>query len=518
MRADVDLLELLCETPPPPEVCDGVGILYVRGPIDHHKNPLGVGCSYEQTIEWFHCLNDDPQVNAILFCIDSPGGLVSGLNATVRALRKAKSKPVYAIADEMMTSAAYAISCVADEILATPSAVVGSVGVISTMCSQARADKAMGLDFVTITSGARKADGHPHMPIEDAAVAVESERVDSLAGQFFALVDESRDLSPDYLRALEAGIFLGGEAEELGLVDEVIDVEEAIKKIASAHLAQNGTISLAQPKGSGSGGVTPPEASMLSAKAQIANLTRKMAASTSKKERAALASQVTKLLAALPRAGTYKKTYEKETEESSDEEEDEEEEGGNETDREEESDEDEKKASKHMEEEESAESEDDEKKAESDDKDDHEPPEKKESKKASAKIAALEAEVAELRKRDAARERNDAATARKNTIDAALRSKRITPAEAKTLATKDGEYIAAFLEARPKAVVLSPEEALRPLPSGAGAIGRAEGGAPEAQVALSAEQEKMLADVSDPKLREAIVKNWAARNAARETA
>lgn len=255
---------------------------------------------------------------------------------------------------------------------------------------------------------------------------------------------------------------------------------------------------------------------MLSAKAQIANLTRKLAASTSKKERAALASQVSKLLAKLPLAGTYKKTYEKETEESSDEEEDEEEEGGNETDREEESDEDEKKASKHMEEEESAESDEDEKKAESE-KDDEEP-EKKESKKASAELAALRSEVAELRKRDAARTKADEANARTSTIQAALRSKRITPAEAKTLAAKDGEYIAAFLEARPKAVVLSPEEALRPLPSGAGAIGRAEGGAPEAQVTLSAEQEKMLADVADPKLREAIVKNWAARNAARETA
>ncbi len=256
---------------------------------------------------------------------------------------------------------------------------------------------------------------------------------------------------------------------------------------------------------------------MLSAKAQIANLTRKMAASTSKKERAALASQVSKLLAALPRAGTYKKTYEKETEESSDEEEDEEEEGGNETDREEESDEDEKKASKHMEEEESAESEEDEKKAE-DDSPEKKDEDKKESKKASAELAALRAEVKELRKRDAARTKADEANARTNTIQAALRAKRITPAEAKTLATKDGEYIAAFLEARPKAVVLSPEEALRPLPSGAGAIGRAEGGAPEAQVTLSVEQEKMLADVSDPKLREAIVKNWAARNAARETA
>ena len=157
VRADIDLLQLLCDAPPPNEIRGELGILWIRGPIDHH---LSFGDSYERICEAFHDLNDNPEVKAIAMIVDSPGGLVSGLNATVRALRKAKAKPVYAIADEMATSAAYALSCVADEIVATSSAVVGSVGVISTMCSQARADEKQGLDFVTITSGERKAALH----------------------------------------------------------------------------------------------------------------------------------------------------------------------------------------------------------------------------------------------------------------------------------------------------------------------------------------------------------------------
>jgi hypothetical protein len=254
---------------------------------------------------------------------------------------------------------------------------------------------------------------------------------------------------------------------------------------------------------------------MLSAKAKIAKLTAEMAASPSRKRRTALAAQVTKLMAAIPRADTTKKweKHESEEETTSDEDEEEEEEGGNETDREEESDEPEKKDEDDKKEE-SAESEDDEKKAESDDKD--EMPEKKEKKAAKAlaasgRLAALEAEVAGLRKRAADAEAVTANSKREATLATALRSKRITPAEAVTLAKKPGEYIAAFLAARPHSVVLTPEEALRPLPKGSAAIARKEGGAPEAGVELTPEMDQMLATVTDEKLRAQIINNWNAK-------
>ena len=507
VRADLDLLQLLCDAPPPNEIRGELGILWIRGPIDHH---LSFGDSYERICEAFHDLNDNPEVKAIAMIVDSPGGLVSGLNATVRALRKAKAKPVYAIADEMATSAAYALSCVADEIVATPSAVVGSCGVISTMCSQARADEKQGLDFVTITSGERKADGHPHMPIDEGAIAAEEERVDELAAQFFKLVQESRGLTPDYLRALEAGIFLGADAMEMGLVDDVMDVDDALEAIASTH---NLNISLAQNGTPGMGGT--PEASMLSAKAQIANLTRKMAASVSKKERATLASKITSLLAKLPaRAETTKKWEKHESEEettSDEDEEEEEEEGGNETDREEESDEPEKKDEDKKE---SAESEDeDEKKAESDDDKKDDMPEKKEKKAVAARgeLAALRAEVTSLRSVVSTITKQTARAAHDTVLATALSSKRITPAEAKALATESPVYVKAFLAARPKSIVLTPEDALRPLPRGSAAIARKEGGAPEAAVELTNEQEQMLASIGDEKLRAQVLTNWTAK-------
>jgi hypothetical protein len=250
---------------------------------------------------------------------------------------------------------------------------------------------------------------------------------------------------------------------------------------------------------------------MLTARAQIANLTRKMAASTSRKERNALASQITALLAKLPARAAMKKTSYRLEEEETVEDEDEEEEGGNETDREEEGDDDEKKASAAEEEEASAESEDDEKKAE----DDKEPPgdkdDKKESKKASARLAALEAEVTQLRADAAKRAKRDAAVTLSTTLAAALRDKRITPAEHATLSKKDAEYVAHFLDARPKSIVLTPEEALRPLPKGSANVARASGSAPEAEPDLTPEMHEMLASIPDEKLRAQVVANWKAQ-------
>lgn len=518
IRADIDILSLLVDEPPPTEIIDGVGILYIRGPLEHHDP--GCGDSYERICHEFHELEEDPQVKAIIMCIDSPGGLVSGLNETVYALQEAKTKPVYAYVDEMATSAAYAIACIADEIFSPPSAISGSIGVISTIASQSRANEKAGLDYVTITSGARKADGHPNVPIDEGAINAEQGRVESLAAQFFKLVQRSRGLSPDFCQSLEAGIFLGDEAVALGIVDEVMGFNELLENVSLAH-AGTAVLGLSVDR------TRSAEVPMLTARAKIAKLQAKLVAATSKKERKSISAELTKLLATLPMA-MKKTSYRLEEEETVEDEEEEEEEGGNETDREEEvEDEDEKAAVEDEEEEEAMSAEGD------DDKDKDTPPPTKEKKAAKAlakwalsatgaksltaahgKLAALVAKASKvdgLEKRLSAIETERATNTKSAVIRDALRSNRITPAEASTLAKKDFEYIEAYLDGRPAARVLTPEQALRPLPRGSAQVAKDSGGVPEVTPELSEEQEKMLADVSDPKLRAQIIANWAAR-------
>jgi peptidase S49-like protein len=215
-----------------------IATVFVNGPLDHHADSFGDNyesllartcravCGEGEPDPW----GDEPAPQygppkAVIVSIDSPGGVVSGLNETVRTMRRmfaAAGIPSIAYVNELCASAAYAIATSCDEIVLPPSGILGSVGVISTICSQARADDAAGLDYVTLASGDRKADGHIHMPIADGALVAEQGRVDALAKQFFALVAEKRGVTQKTLRSYEAGLFLGKQAVNAGLADRVM--------------------------------------------------------------------------------------------------------------------------------------------------------------------------------------------------------------------------------------------------------------------------------------------------------
>jgi ClpP class serine protease len=344
--------------------CGTVAVVAIRGSLDHHS---GHGRdSYEAILERVRCAftgedvtaaarqrsywDEDVVVpepsppSAVVLRIDSPGGVVSGLNQTVFALRamaKRAGIPLIAYADEMAASAAYALACSGEEIVIPPAGVAGSVGVISTMFDQVAADAKMGLRFVTLTSGARKADGHPHVPISDAAQAAELRRVEKLARQFYKLVAAVRPLSVKDLEGLEAGIFLGKEAVRAGLADAVMSWGDFIATLGGSppvkrKLAESGQ-SESHSKNNGTSGATRATEKPMSLVALKALVTRTEAAlkkEADPKKKAALTSALAAHQASVE---AYKKTkYVKETEEEEsggDEEDEDEEEKGNETDR-----------------------------------------------------------------------------------------------------------------------------------------------------------------------------------------
>ena len=204
------------------EIANGVAQVFVRGPLEHHDE--GWGDSYDALTARVRAAHAS-EAREVVLRVDSPGGVVAGLNQCVAELvdvRKSSRKRQICYVDEMATSAAYALACSCDEIVTPPSGISGSVGVISTMISYAAQAEAHGIQCIVITSGARKADGHPQVPITDGAQKAEKARVDKLAMQFFKLAARSRGVSVDQLRGLEAGLFLGGDAVRAGLADAVL--------------------------------------------------------------------------------------------------------------------------------------------------------------------------------------------------------------------------------------------------------------------------------------------------------
>jgi ClpP class serine protease len=219
----------------PENVTEGtVTTVYLRGVMDHHE---GFGDSYDALVKrWGEACNDGGRTLALR--IDSPGGVVSGLSECVEELsvraREAGCKTV-AYVDGMATSAAFALACSCQEIVCPRSAILGSIGVISTMTSYAEANAQNGVQVVTITSGECKADGHPDSPITDAALARERARVEKFASQFFRLAGRARGLDPEDLRAYQAGLFVGSDAVRAGLADAIMSWRELVAILTDAR-------------------------------------------------------------------------------------------------------------------------------------------------------------------------------------------------------------------------------------------------------------------------------------------
>lgn len=180
------------------------------------------------------------EAQAIVLRFDSPGGDASGCFETARALRAealAANKPLYAYVDRCC-SAAYALASAATHGIAIgETCCSGSVGVIATRPDVTAMNAAQGLRMGFVTSGTRKLDGNPDVPLSEAELAVTQKHVDDLAAKFFALIGDMRPQLPAATVAgFDGAIFYGDGAVSAGLADSVATFEELL---ASASVGTN---------------------------------------------------------------------------------------------------------------------------------------------------------------------------------------------------------------------------------------------------------------------------------------
>lgn len=229
---------------------DGTHVVAIRGPLMHHD---GIFDSYDAIgLRVLGAI--EAGARAIVLSIDSPGGLVSGCfdtAAEIRALCESSRVPLFAYVDGQATSAAYALACAASRIVAPLTGVVGSIGIIAEVVDATAQAAASGVQVRLVTSGARKADGHPLGGMSDASIAAIQASVDAQAAVFFDHVASSRGLGVDVVAGLEAGTAMGASAVALGLADEVMTLEQMLAAIAggtfgaSADVAGAGATTMA---------------------------------------------------------------------------------------------------------------------------------------------------------------------------------------------------------------------------------------------------------------------------------
>jgi protease-4 len=188
----------------------------------------------------------DPDVKAIVLRVNSPGGTVTASDVmyeTVKRFKEKSKKPVVASLQDVAASGAYYIACAADRIVAHPTAVVGSIGVIfNTMNFEGTLAK-IGAKVEAIKSGPLKDMGSPFRELDPQARAVMQGMVNEYYQRFVGVVSAHRVMKDQDSRTLatDGRVFSGIKAVEMGLADRTGLLDDAIaeaKSLSGAHNAR----------------------------------------------------------------------------------------------------------------------------------------------------------------------------------------------------------------------------------------------------------------------------------------
>jgi len=173
-----------------------------------------------------------PGVKAVALVINSPGGSPAQshlIHRRIRALAEEKGLPVVAFVEDVAASGGYMIACAADEIVADPTSIVGSIGVVSAGFGFPGLLDKLGIERRVHTIGEAKAMLDPFRP-EDPADIERLKRIQAdVQGLFTELVSSRRKGLPAGENLFTGAVWTGRQALPLGLVDSIGDLRGTMR-------------------------------------------------------------------------------------------------------------------------------------------------------------------------------------------------------------------------------------------------------------------------------------------------
>ncbi len=238
-----------------------IAILPIRGVI-------GGAVRTEDLLRTLGAARRNPHIRAVLLEIDSPGGGATASEALYLAVKRvAAVKPVVAWIRGTGASGAYFLACGATRILSFPSAIVGSIGVISIRPIAVEALQRLGTRVAVTKTGEYKDLGAPWREVTDQDAAKERELVDAIFRRFVSAVRAARGLDDAAAARVTTGeVWLGTQAADLKLVDglsehedDALDVAQDLAGLPHRHLLRLGPHrTLLQRLGVPGAGMGPP--------------------------------------------------------------------------------------------------------------------------------------------------------------------------------------------------------------------------------------------------------------------
>jgi protease-4 len=222
---------------------DRVLLIDLSGEIsDQESERLGV-VAREGTVSLvdaaLRAAEKDKRVKAVILRVNSPGGTVTAsdiLYTRLMAFKAERQIPLYAVIMDIGASGAYYASLAADQIIAHPTAVVGSIGVIFQSVSLAGLLGKVGVTNQTVKTGEMKDLGSPLTTMSAEQREIVEKLIGEMHQRFVGLVRERRPtLTAEMDRVMRDGrVFSAGQALAGGLVDDVDYLEGAIERAKRA--------------------------------------------------------------------------------------------------------------------------------------------------------------------------------------------------------------------------------------------------------------------------------------------
>ncbi|NOZ06993.1 MAG: signal peptide peptidase SppA [Chloroflexi bacterium] len=214
-----------------------VAVIYVQGVITSGDRPRGAfssaGQAYsDEIVRFLRQAAKDDKIRAIVLRVDSPGGGVVASDEIYQAMKKVQ-KPIVISMGSLAASGGYYISCAAQEIVANPNTLTGSIGVITIMPNVQGLLEKLGIRMIVLASGPHKEEG-TFRPFTEEDRAIWDALIQETYGNFVQVVVEGRGMDEAKVRELADGrIYTGKQAQALGLVDRLGNIDLAIERAAA---------------------------------------------------------------------------------------------------------------------------------------------------------------------------------------------------------------------------------------------------------------------------------------------
>ena len=236
----------------------GLAFVPIHGFLVNRLNAsFGIATGYDYIRSQLRMAIEDPDVSAIVFDINSNGGMAAGCGELAQEIYNSRErKPSVAVVDANAYSGAYYLGSAASKMVCTESGGVGSIGVVAAHIDFSKSLEKEGVAVTFIHAGEAKVDGNQFEPLSERARESIDHTVQYHYGMFTEAVAKHRGMSVEDVKATEARCYTPPDALRLGLIDGVAGSAEAVRGL----LAQGDEMS----------GITQEEAAKLAADAAAA--------------------------------------------------------------------------------------------------------------------------------------------------------------------------------------------------------------------------------------------------------